>query len=86
MKNCKKHLIVALIILLMGQFLAPKAAHSQIIEVGASVGLSYYMGDINTGYMYKGVRSDEDGSFSLGDYITPDMYAEPEPLMIIVED
>lgn len=47
MKNCKKHLIVALIVLLMGQFLAPKAAHSQIMEVGASVGLSYYMGDIN---------------------------------------
>ena len=47
MKNCKKHLIVALIVLLAGQFLAPKAAHSQVMEVGASVGLSYYMGDIN---------------------------------------
>lgn len=47
MKNCKKHLIVALVVLLAGQFLAPKAAHSQVMEVGASVGLSYYMGDIN---------------------------------------
>ena len=47
MKNCKKHLIVALIVLFVGQFIAPKAAHSQIMEVGASVGLSYYMGDIN---------------------------------------
>lgn len=47
MKNCKKHFLVALIVLAFGQFLAPKAAHSQIIEVGGSVGLSYYMGDIN---------------------------------------
>ena len=45
---------------------------------------AYYMGDIDTGYMYKGVRSDEDGSYSLGDYIEPEMYAEPEP--IITED
>ncbi|MBP5643084.1 MAG: outer membrane beta-barrel protein [Bacteroidales bacterium] len=47
MKNCKKHLIVALIVLTMGQFLAPLTAHSQVLEVGGSVGLSYYMGDIN---------------------------------------
>lgn len=47
MKNCKKHFIVALIALFLGQFLAPKTAHSQIVEVGASAGLSYYMGDIN---------------------------------------
>lgn len=47
MKNCKKHFIVALIVLLAGQFLAIKEAKAQIIEVGASVGLSYYMGDIN---------------------------------------
>lgn len=47
MKNCKKHFIVALIVLLMGQFLAPKKAHAQVMEVGGSVGLSYYMGDIN---------------------------------------
>lgn len=47
MKNCKKHFLVTLIVLMFGQFLAPKAAHSQIIEVGGSVGLSYYMGDIN---------------------------------------
>ena len=47
MKNCKKHFLVALVVLIMGQFLAPKAAHSQVIEVGGSIGLSYYMGDIN---------------------------------------
>ena len=47
MKNCKKHFIVALIVLLMGQFLAPKQASAQVLEVGGSVGLSYYMGDIN---------------------------------------
>ena len=47
MKNCKKHFIVALVVLLMGQFLAPKKACAQILEVGGSVGLSYYMGDVN---------------------------------------
>ena len=47
MKNCKKHFIVTLIVLMFGQFLAPKAAFSQVLEVGGSVGLSYYMGDIN---------------------------------------
>ena len=47
MKNCKKHFVVALIVLFMGHFLAPSAAHAQIVEVGGSVGLSYYMGDIN---------------------------------------
>lgn len=47
MKNCKKSFIVALIVLVMGQFLAPNKANSQIFEVGGSVGLSYYMGDIN---------------------------------------
>ena len=47
MKNCKKHFLVALVVLICGQFLAPKAAQAQVIEVGGSVGLSYYMGDIN---------------------------------------
>ena len=47
MKNCKKHLIVALIVLAIGQFLAPMTARAQVLEVGGSVGLSYYMGDIN---------------------------------------
>lgn len=47
MKNCKKHFIVALIVLMMGQLFTPNKASSQIIEVGGSVGLSYYMGDIN---------------------------------------
>ena len=47
MKNCKKHFLVALIVLFLGQFLYPKAAKSQVIEVGGSIGLSYYMGDIN---------------------------------------
>lgn len=47
MKNCKKHFVVALIVLMLGRFLAPIEAHAQIIEVGASAGLSYYMGDIN---------------------------------------
>lgn len=47
MKNCKKHFLVALVVLFMGQFLAPKAAQAQVVEVGGSIGLSYYMGDIN---------------------------------------
>lgn len=47
MKNCKKLIVVASIVLLMGHFLAPKQAQAQIAEVGASCGLSYYMGDIN---------------------------------------
>lgn len=47
MENCRKFRVVALMLLLLGQFLAPKEADAQIIEVGASAGLSYYMGDIN---------------------------------------
>ena len=47
MKNCKKHLIVTLIVLAIGQFLAPISACAQVMEVGGSVGLSYYMGDLN---------------------------------------
>ena len=47
MKNCKRHFIVALMLLALGQFLAPKEAKAQVIEVGVSGGLSYYMGDIN---------------------------------------
>ena len=47
MKNCKKHLIVALIVLTIGQFLAPIAMRAQVMEVGGSVGLAYYMGDVN---------------------------------------
>ena len=47
MKNCKKHFIVALIVLTIGQFLVPMTARAQVLEVGGSVGLSYYMGDIN---------------------------------------
>ena len=43
------------------------------------------MGDITTGFMYKGVRSDEDGSFSLGDYIEPEMYAVPMPVFEEIE-
>lgn len=47
MKNCKKHFVVALFVFLLGLFLAPDVARSQVIEVGATGGLSYYMGDIN---------------------------------------
>ena len=47
MKNCKKHFVVALIVLFFGQILATNTAHAQIVEVGGSVGLSYYMGDVN---------------------------------------
>lgn len=47
MKNCKKHFIVALIVLAIGQFLAPMTARAQVVEVGGNVGLSYYMGDLN---------------------------------------
>lgn len=47
MRNCNIVRLVVLIILFLGQILAPKPAKSQVIEVGASAGLSYYMGDIN---------------------------------------
>ena len=47
---------------------------------------AYYMGDIKTGFMYKGVRSDEDGSFTLGDYIEPEMYAVPLPVIYDEEE
>lgn len=47
MKNCERHFLIALVVLFLGQFLAPNAAKSQVIEVGGSVGLSYYMGDLN---------------------------------------
>ena len=47
MKNCKKHFIVVLIVLAIGQFLAPMTARAQVMEFGGTVGLSYYMGDIN---------------------------------------
>ena len=47
MKNCKKHFLIALVVLFLGQFFVPKAAQAQVIEVGGSIGLSYYMGDIN---------------------------------------
>ena len=47
MRNCRIVRPVALIILFLGQILAPNKADAQVIEVGASVGLSYYMGDIN---------------------------------------
>lgn len=47
MKSCRKSFIVALIVLALGQFLAPRKACAQVMEVGGSVGLSYYMGDIN---------------------------------------
>ena len=42
---------------------------------------AYYLGNIKTGYMYKGVRSDEDGSFSMGDYLPPETYAAPAPVI-----
>ncbi len=42
---------------------------------------AYYLGNIKTGYMYKGVRSDEDGSFSMGDYLPPEAYAAPAPVI-----
>lgn len=47
MKNCIKVLIIALIVQLFGQILAPNTAQAQVVEVGGTVGLSYYMGDIN---------------------------------------
>lgn len=47
MKNCKKFCVVALIVFLFGQFSVRNEACAQVIEVGGTVGLSYYMGDIN---------------------------------------
>ena len=39
--------MVALVALFLGRFLAPVEGHAQVLEVGGSLGLSYYMGDIN---------------------------------------
>lgn len=47
MKSCKRFYLIATIALLMGQFGAALQTKAQIFEVGASAGLSYYMGDIN---------------------------------------
>ena len=47
MKNCKSHFLVALVALFLGRFLAPVDVHAQVLEVGGSIGVSYYMGDIN---------------------------------------
>ncbi len=47
MKDLKKYCVVALIIFLSGHFFARNEAQAQIIEVGGSIGASYYMGDIN---------------------------------------
>lgn len=47
MKDCKIAWFKLLIILILGQFLSTSEANAQVIEVGASAGLSYYMGDIN---------------------------------------
>ncbi len=47
MKNKEKHFALALVVLLIGVFLPSKMVCGQVIEVGPSVGLSYYMGDIN---------------------------------------
>ena len=47
MKNCERHFLVALVVLIFGHIINPYAAKSQVIEVGGSVGLSYYMGDLN---------------------------------------
>ena len=47
MKNKEKYFALALVVLLIGVFLPSKMVCGQVIEVGPSVGLSYYMGDIN---------------------------------------
>jgi len=47
MKILRKFSVVALIIFFGGQFFAQKEACAQVMEVGGSIGLSYYMGDIN---------------------------------------
>ncbi len=47
MKNIEKHFALALVVLLIGVFSPSKMVCGQVIEVGLSVGLSYYMGDIN---------------------------------------
>ena len=47
MKNIEKHFALALVVLLIGVFSPSKMLCGQVIEVGPSVGLSYYMGDIN---------------------------------------
>ena len=47
MKNCKKHFVVTLFVLAFGLSLKPENARCQVIEVGASAGLSSYWGDIN---------------------------------------
>lgn len=47
MRNLKIVWLKALIITVLGIIIAPGAATAQVMEVGASAGLSYYMGDIN---------------------------------------
>ena len=47
MKNRKKVFVVALFVLLFGLFLQPEMASCQVLEVGASAGLSSYFGDLN---------------------------------------
>lgn len=47
MKNRKKVFVVALFVLLFGLFLQPKVVRCQVLEVGASAGLSSYFGDLN---------------------------------------
>lgn len=47
MKNLRKFGLVALIFFICGQFLVRNEASAQVVEVGGSVGLSYYMGDVN---------------------------------------
>lgn len=47
MKNGKRFYVIASIALLLGQFAASLQTRAQVFEVGASAGLSYYMGDIN---------------------------------------
>lgn len=47
MKDKEKYFALALVVLLIGVFLPSKMVCGQVIEVGPSVGLSYYMGDIN---------------------------------------
>lgn len=41
---------------------------------------TFYLADINTGSLYKGIRSEE-GEYSCGELIPPEAYAPPAPVV-----
>ncbi|MBR5422344.1 MAG: chitobiase/beta-hexosaminidase C-terminal domain-containing protein [Lachnospiraceae bacterium] len=42
---------------------------------------SFYLGDMNSGAIYKAIRNEEDLSFSMGEQLPPDQLAAPAPVL-----